>query len=219
MNLYFIRHGDPDYIHDSLTSKGQEQAKLLAETIHELNLDEIYQSPMGRAKQTAAYIAEKIGIEPKTVDWLHEICWGDMSGDAYSSASPWSLSDNFIHNDHYYPEGDNWKSHPLIKNDRLVEDLENHIKLFEEFLASEGFFRENQLYRVEKANNKNIAFVCHGGITESFTSHLLNIPFFQFIAHTTVECTSITKIAIDSEPGYQAARLIYINDQRHLGKR
>ena len=31
MRLLFIRHGDPDYEHDSLTPKGEREAELLAD--------------------------------------------------------------------------------------------------------------------------------------------------------------------------------------------
>ena len=31
MRLIFIRHGDPDYVHDTLTEKGKREAELLAQ--------------------------------------------------------------------------------------------------------------------------------------------------------------------------------------------
>lgn len=220
MNIYFIRHGDPDYVTDSLTETGHIQAKKLAETIEELKLDEIYQSPMGRARQTASYSAQKLGMEPVTLPWLEEICWGDMSGDAYSTESPWSLSDKFIFEDHAYPQGDSWKEHPLVKNDRLVQSLEEHVSSLDAFLADKGYVREGQLYRSEAGREtKNIGVFCHGGVIAACASHLLNIPFFQFIAHTTIGFTSITKIALSDKTEYKAGKLIYFNDCRHLNER
>lgn len=219
MNLYFIRHGEPDYSTDSLTPAGHKQAKLLSNSIEELHLDEIHQSPMGRAVQTAFYSAEKLGITPVSEPWLHELCWGDMSGNAYSSASPWSVSDDFIQNIHEYPEGDAWKNHPRFKNDRLVEDIENHVKDFDNFLAGYGYVRQGQLYRIEKPNAKNIALICHGGITAAFAAHLLNMSFLEFITHTHIGFTSVTKIALGDKAGYNAARMMYFNDCRHLGER
>ncbi len=219
MNLYFIRHGDPDYSTDSLTAAGHKQAKLLSNSIEELKLDEIHQSPMGRATQTASYSAAKLGITPVSEPWLHELCWGDMSGNAYSTQSPWSISDNFIHNLHAYPKGEAWKNHSFFKNDRLIEDIENHVKDFDNFLAGKGYVRQGQLYRAEKPNAKNIALVCHGGITAAFAAHLLNMSFLEFITHTHIGFTSITKITLENKAGFTAARLIYFNDCRHLGER
>lgn len=33
MRLIFIRHGDPDYVHDTLTEKGKREAELLAQRV------------------------------------------------------------------------------------------------------------------------------------------------------------------------------------------
>ena len=72
MRLLFVRHGDPDYVNDTLTEKGHREAKLLAEIIEQYRIDEVYQSPLGRAKDTASYSCKKLGIEPVTLDWLKE---------------------------------------------------------------------------------------------------------------------------------------------------
>lgn len=38
MKLIIIRHGDPDYEHDTLTQKGVREAKLLSERISKLDV-------------------------------------------------------------------------------------------------------------------------------------------------------------------------------------
>ena len=38
MKLMIIRHGDPDYVHDSLTEKGWREAELLSEWIGGLDV-------------------------------------------------------------------------------------------------------------------------------------------------------------------------------------
>ena len=47
MKLLFIRHGDPDYEHDTLTEKGHREAALLAEKLCKIPIDEFYMSPLG----------------------------------------------------------------------------------------------------------------------------------------------------------------------------
>ena len=47
MKLMIIRHGDPDYSIDSLTTTGWEEAELLAERLCKLNIKAFYCSPMG----------------------------------------------------------------------------------------------------------------------------------------------------------------------------
>ena len=78
MRLVFIRHGDPDYVHDSLTEKGKKEAELLANLLEDKELGDIYVSPLGRARETASYTIERLRKngrlkkEPITFDWLEE---------------------------------------------------------------------------------------------------------------------------------------------------
>ena len=62
MLLYLIRHGEPDYVTDTLTEEGWKQARLVSDRLIESGLDEIHSSPMGRARQTAQPTAEKLGL-------------------------------------------------------------------------------------------------------------------------------------------------------------
>lgn len=236
MRLYFIRHGEPDYQNDSLTKIGQRQAEKLAGHIHELKLDEIYSSPLGRAWQTAACSAEKLGIKLQVLPWLRELRWGDYSGDAYSTASPWSINDRFIAERHSYPSGEAWKTDEAVKNDRIVQDVAEICASFDAWLKVRGFERCGQLYKVAASlaeKQRNVAFFCHGGVATALVSHLLNIPFWQMIAHAGVELTSITCIEIaeassvaspaDAENAanagkahFAAARLVFYGDIHHL---
>ena len=42
MRILLVRHGDPDYEHDTLTEKGHKEAALLAETAKDLNVGDCY---------------------------------------------------------------------------------------------------------------------------------------------------------------------------------
>lgn len=216
MDIYFIRHGDPDYSTDSLTEIGHEQAKKLAQAIESWKPDGVFQSTMGRAKQTAEYSAAKWGIEPVSCEWLRELCWGDMKGDAYASESPWTVNNAFIREDHKYPVGDAWKNHPKVKNDRIVQDLDLRYKAFDSFLAEQGYVREGQLYNAITPNNRKLVFFCHGGISCALMAYVMNIPFNQFIAHAAINVTSISKIHFSDRAGYACAQLAGFNDCRHL---
>lgn len=72
MRLLFIRHGDPDYARDGLTDRGKREAELLARYIAEEKIDIMYKSPLGRAKETAAYVEQALHKEAETLDWLQE---------------------------------------------------------------------------------------------------------------------------------------------------
>lgn len=46
MRLIFIRHGDPDYVHDTLTEKGKREAELLAQRVKNWDVSKFYVSPL-----------------------------------------------------------------------------------------------------------------------------------------------------------------------------
>lgn len=79
MLLRLIRHAQPAYVVDGvlynnpeLTDLGRRQAERLARRDWG-PVDELWVSPMVRAQQTAAALAEHLGLEPITHDWMHEI--------------------------------------------------------------------------------------------------------------------------------------------------
>ena len=62
MRIIIIRHGDPDYVNDTLTEKGWREARLLAERMKGERVDKIYVSSLGRARDTAKPTEEALGI-------------------------------------------------------------------------------------------------------------------------------------------------------------
>ena len=72
MRILLIRHGDPDYVNDTLTEKGRREAALLAKRAVSMNMGECYKSPLGRAKDTAAPCLEVTGKTAEILDWLQE---------------------------------------------------------------------------------------------------------------------------------------------------
>ena len=89
MRLLFIRHGDPDYVHDSLTEKGVREAKALSCLIPQLNVGDCFVSPLGRAKMTAQLALSGTGIKPAELDWIQEFMTD------YDVNGPQELEDEF----------------------------------------------------------------------------------------------------------------------------
>ncbi|MBA2522983.1 MAG: histidine phosphatase family protein [Solirubrobacterales bacterium] len=86
MRAYLLRHGEsrsnaavdlvslPEEEGDCLSPLGERQAKFAAERIAaDLDVARIVCSPMARARQTAAPIAQLTGVEPEIWDWIHEL--------------------------------------------------------------------------------------------------------------------------------------------------
>lgn len=218
MYLYLIRHAQPDYEHDSITENGKLQAEKLAQWFGDIKVDELYHSSMGRATQTASYLAKKLGLVPKSLDWAREVMWGKATGDVSDPLSPWAIKDKIIKSQHNYPQGEDWKNIDEMKDDKIIADIDEHCRAFDDFLTKHGYVRQGQLYKAENPNEKTVVIVCHGGVISAFISYLTNTPFFQFISHMGSDLTAVTKIHFRGELGeYHPAQMIYVNSQMHLG--
>jgi len=76
-----LRHGEPDWapggggsVDDpGLTPYGHAQARQAAEALAEERVDAIYVSPYRRSQETAAPLAEMLGLEPTTMPDLREV--------------------------------------------------------------------------------------------------------------------------------------------------
>ncbi len=80
LELVLIRHAEPDWqaarrsgSDPGLTSLGRRQATALAEHLHQQPLAALYSSPLQRARETAAALAEAQGAEVSVVQDLAEI--------------------------------------------------------------------------------------------------------------------------------------------------
>lgn len=218
MNLYFIRHAEPDYEHDTITPVGHKQAAALADWLGEIKVDELYHSSMGRAGVTASYLAKKWGIPATSIDWARELKWGKLVGDAGDTQSPWAIKDRLILNEHKYPQGEAWRQVSDLEGSPLIEDYDQHCKAMDGFLTEHGYVRDGQLYKAVEPNDKTIVIVCHGGVVSALVSHLANVPFFQYISHMGVDLTAVSKLHFRGEKGIsQPTQLIYLNSQAHLG--
>ena len=81
MDLYLIRHGQPDWApgmiarnDPNLTDLGQEQAARVGHRLGGLeDVDEVWVSPMNRALETSNPVMSELGRERGVYDWLKEI--------------------------------------------------------------------------------------------------------------------------------------------------
>jgi broad specificity phosphatase PhoE len=81
MDLYLIRHGQPDWApgriarnDPGLTDLGHEQAMRVAHRFSTLQgVDELWASPMNRAIETSEPVADQLARQREVFDWLKEI--------------------------------------------------------------------------------------------------------------------------------------------------
>ena len=92
--LFLVRHAAHDFLGRILTGRmpgirlgaeGRRQSEFLAQRLAREKIAAVYTSPLERARETAAPIAARIGVEPETVDDLTDVDYGEWSGQSFAA--------------------------------------------------------------------------------------------------------------------------------------
>ena len=227
MEVILIRHGDPDYARDSLTPHGQLEARAVADRVHALQPEALYVSPMGRAQQTAAAIAQKTGLGMTTLPWLHE-----LNGDFDRGRWCWSIPPAEVPGPAHLMTADNWHDH--VPYGALVRPQTDQLRYHvDSLLAKYGYIREGARYRLEPHVRRlpaafgrsdrpqtwsgvRVALVCHGGLILTLLGSVLNWPVPSVYSHLSCDTASMTRLAWLECGGYAAPKALVINDTSYL---
>ena len=142
MRLLFIRHGDPDYEHDSLTPKGEREAELLADKMEGEQLTHIYISPLGRAQRTAAATLGRLHRQGTTLDWLREFTYPIRLPDTGEEHLIWDFMPAFMRR---YPQlysAEGWQTPEFIRNSGVPRAYAAACAGLDALLAEHGYVRE-----------------------------------------------------------------------------
>lgn len=233
MRILFIRHGDPDYVNDTLTEKGRREAEALSLRAEALNMGTCFVSPLGRARDTAAYSLKKLGCSAKTLDWLEEFpARIDLNRaahlqEAYPSAEKekgiyvprivWDVAPSYWMTHEDCMDSVKWRDCDICHNSDAVEVYDSVVKAFDDFLAQRGYRREGIGYRVEKESAQTFTFFCHFGITCALLAHLWGQSPFAMWQNLALAPTSVTEIVTEErQQGYACFRWLKIGDVSHL---
>ncbi len=219
MRLLFIRHGDPDYEIDSLTEKGWKEAKLLAERIAPIDVKEYYVSPLGRAKDTAKETLEKAGRQAIECEWLREfsprIKRPDYKGELSHVSWDWMPGDWTVRDILY--DKDNWGEDPIMKEADVKGEYDRICTEFDKLLASYGYERQGNLYKVNEANDDTIVFFCHFGVSCVLMSHLIGCSPMVLWHGFTLAPTSVSEVYTEErQEGIASFRASLFGDISHL---
>ena len=242
MRIILIRHGDPDYVNDSLTEKGRREAKLLSERISNWNITDFYCSPLGRAKATASYSLEKCNRTATTLYWAREFSYFIDDPVTGRHGVPWDFVPSYWSSEPLMYEQDNWVHADVMKqNPDIAPNYQKVCHGLDKLLFQYGYVRENNIYRVPdkkevyitstidpgdvstSAINKTsdeeptIVIFCHLGVICVMLSHLLNIPFPLLVHGFFLPTTSVTVLASEERWSNEAYfRVQTMGDVHHL---
>lgn len=195
--LLLIRHGENDFTKNHklagrlpgvhLNEKGQKQAQALGEALKDVPIKAIYASPLERARETAAPIAEshnlKIIQEPGLMD---------------TDVGQW--------------QGRSWKVLRLTKAWKIVQHSPSRFKFPEGESFPECQVRiVNALERAIKKHNKPqdiIAIVFHADPIKLAVAHFLGMPLDHF-QRLSCDTGSLTALYVNE----MGANLIKLNQR------
>lgn len=218
MRILIIRHGDPDYEHDSLTPKGWKEAEYLSERISKMDIAAFYVSPLGRARDTASLTLKKMNRTATECQWLREfaptiqrpdvtdrrmISWDWLPQD-------WTKEEDFYRRDLWYTQN-------AMLEGKVKNEYDWVVTNFDALLAKHGYVRSGENYHVEKASNDTLVFFCHFGLECVLLSHLMNVSPMILWHHTCAAPTSVTTIYTEERrKGTAIFRVAGFGDISHL---
>lgn len=217
MKIIFIRHGDPDYEHDSLTEKGVREAKLLAKKVKEINPDYVYSSPLGRAELTCKYSQQVCGFDYEVKDWMREFPGLALDPETNKLRYPWDLMPEFFAAQDELYDGTRWRESSFVNSGDFMEKYDAIAKGLDELILKHGYKKEGRLYKAVRPNRDTIVIFCHFAVTAAMMSHMTSHSPYVFWQHFCALTTSITTFVTEErKEGVVSFRCCGFGDVGHL---
>ncbi len=219
MLLYIIRHGDPIYDPDSLTEKGRLQALALGKRLAVHGLDQIFVSPMIRARQTAEPACQLLGIQPQVEEWTSEnLAFQDLSCEI-DGHRLWSfhVQSTRFKTPEVLALGDRWYEAFPFTRCNAKEGYRRIQEASDAFTLRLGYRREGLVYRAVEPNDRRVAVFCHQGFGTTWLSHLLAVPPPLFWSSFDLNHSSVTILEFQNNPdGMTAPKCLCLSDISHI---
>ncbi len=215
----FVRHGQPEWVRDGLnvedpplTELGRAQAAAMGATLGAEHFDEVYCSPLQRARQTAAPLFEALARPEVIAPWLREI------GDPAWHGTPREKAQAAYEEIMARPVDDRW--HGLEGGESIREFTARIRNGGAEFWAEHGLTRtdaELPIWHIDEPGRR-IALVAHIGTNSVAIGHLLGLTPTPFewdrfvLGHASISRLE----AIPVHDGYHFS-LTKLSDVEHLG--
>jgi len=178
MDLFLVRHGQPDWAPDriarndpGLTELGHTQAGRVGHRLSALpRVDELWASPMNRAMETSEPVAAELGRDREVYDWLAEIQNPpEWDGEPVEVIEKGFEEANFRQMEAMWdglPGGESFRHfHERVVNG-LVETMDSH--------GVHPVAPDRRLWTVDDPD-KRVIIVAHAGTNALILGHLLGL--------------------------------------------
>lgn len=217
MRIIFVRHGHPNYELDCLTTLGHKHGDAVAERLKGEPIEKIFSSTCGRALETAEHIDKNFGLGVEGLEFMREIKWGSADGSpVYEDGHPWMNSDYLVEQGKDLLDKD-WRASEQYRNNKAVVSGDTLGEKLDEWLATLGYTREGDYYRVGKVRYGTIVLVSHGGASSAALARLFNLPFPFVCSAICPDYTAVTIVTFSEKEGALVApKFELMNDARHI---
>ncbi|MCR5296518.1 MAG: histidine phosphatase family protein [Clostridiales bacterium] len=217
MRILLIRHAEPDYTVDSLTPKGRVEAELLSRRMAGYDIRDYYVSPLGRARDTAAYTLEKTGREAEVLPWLKEFSGKYPDPETGKLRLAWDIKPR-IWNE--YPgvfDIHTWLENPLFDEGNFRQVWQETVDGVDALMARYGYEKDGPVWRCDKNTGDTIALFCHFGISMAVAGYMMDMSPMVLWHRTLTLPTSVTELVTEERiRGEVSFRMTRLGDITHL---
>jgi broad specificity phosphatase PhoE len=178
MEILLVRHGQPEWVRDGrnvvdppLTDLGHRQALAMAERLAGDAFDEVFVSPLRRARQTAEPLFDRLARPEQIAPWLEEIRDPNWHGEPHEMAVQAYRELNGR------PVADRWQG---LVGGESIRDFTDRIHAgATRFLADRGIVRQRgehglPVWTIDEPDRR-IVLVAHVGTNSITLGHLLGL--------------------------------------------
>ena len=225
MLFYYVRHGDPIYKPDSLTTLGTAQAEALKHRFATHGLDRIYSSTSNRAYLTAEPTAELLKLPVTRLEWCKEShAFAEFSVTNDDGERVWPFYEKRCIEAFVSPElialGDRWYEHPAFAGTNIKEGIERIDREVDAFFLSLGYKhdREKNVFIPVAPNDERVALFAHEGFGMAFFSSVLGIPYPLFCTRFGIShsCFSVIEFKEHFNTGFVIPQILQHSNDSHL---
>jgi probable phosphoglycerate mutase len=220
VEIVLIRHAEPEWVRDGLnvvdpplTERGHRQADLLAKALADQRFDELFVSPLRRARQTAAPLLDRLDREEVVADWLEEI------RDPKWHGTPAEKAAAAYEAERRKPAAERWSG---LEDGESLRDFVDRINLGAElFLAERGVVRvahELPVWQIDEPG-RVVGLVAHAGTNSIVICQMLGLdPTPWEWDRFVLRHASISRLeALELGDGYTFS-LTSLSDVEHLDR-